>query len=287
VYCLSQPLLNNMSRRKQSLFKRVTAAAAWLPWWLAVGLAVAAYWGLHYVASNELTAVVLSGNLEGFDGHPRIQVMLAIGQYLLPAIFLLLAMMSAYGHYADPESRENMTMTPRQSVLQSMSWPQFELLIGEAFRRKGYSIVEKGGPGSRVDFVLKKSNEIFLVQCKQWRAIRVGANTVRELEVVMRDRGAKNGLVVTSGEFTGEALDLAKNRNIELMDGKALRALTRGVSVPTKVFRDPLSILTRGIPFCPECQGRMVKKKVRSGPHEGQLFWRCMRHPDCKGKRVI
>lgn len=231
--------------------------------------------------------VMLSGDLDQLADHTQYQLALSAGQYLLPLLFGVLAAVSAYGQYGRPDLHSYMTITPRQSELQSMSWQQFERLVGEAFRRKGYSITEKGGRHSRIDFALRKSGETCVVSCKQWRAIRVGVNAVHELYEVMADKGAQRGIVVTSGEFTDEAVTLARASRIELMDGKALRALTRGVSVPAKVYRDPLSILTRGAPYCPECQGRMVKKRASKGPHAGQTFWRCVRYPDCRGKRPI
>lgn len=44
------------------------------------------------------------------------------------------------------------------SALNDMSWQEFELLVGEAFRRKGYAVAENGGGGADggVDLVLKK-----------------------------------------------------------------------------------------------------------------------------------
>ena len=49
----------------------------------------------------------------------------------------------------------------------------------------------------------------------------------------------------------------------------------------------PLSILTRGAPYCPECQGRMAKKRARKGTHAGKVFWRCLRYPECRGRRTV
>ena len=276
-----------MTRRRDTFFGKVIAVFSKLPWWLWAALAIVSYLGLHSMAASEVTAILLAGNLDGLVDQTQGQVFMSVGQYLLPVVFVLLAALSVYGRYSYPNLHDGMTITPRQSVLQSMSWQQFEMLVGESFRRKGYSITEKGGPRSQTDFVLKKSGEISLVHCKQWRAIRVGVNTLRELQKDMADRKAKNGFVVTTGVFTEEAVMYAKDKHIELLNGNALRSLTRGVSVPAKVYRDPLSVLTRGAPYCPECQGRMTKKRASKGPHAGTVFWRCLRHPDCKGKRPV
>jgi DNA-binding helix-hairpin-helix protein with protein kinase domain len=36
-------------------------------------------------------------------------------------------------------------------------------------------------------------------------------------------------------------------------------------------------------PNCPECNGRMIRRVLKSGPHAGKRFWGCHRYPKCKG----
>jgi restriction system protein len=260
-----------------------------LPWWVGVVLAIAAYFGLHAVAVSEITAVAQPGKMGAFVGQNVFKSLAAFGQYLLPFVFLLGAAISAYGRYTRRVLHAQVASSPSSGALNNMSWKEFEAVVGEAFRRKGYSVAEKGGGGADggVDLVLKKRGETFLVQCKQWRAIKVGVTIVRELYGVMAARGATGGFVVTSGVFTDEAHAFARGKNIELMDGKALHALIRGVSLPARAFRDPLSVMTTGAPFCPECQSRMVKRKAKRGAHAGNVFWGCTRYPDCTGTRPV
>lgn len=108
-----------------------------------------------------------------------------------------------------------------------MSWQAFEMLVGEAYRLQGYAVQETGGGGADggIDLVLAKDGEKFLVQCKHWKAYRVGVSVVRELYGLMFAKGALGGFVVTSGRFTQEAKDFAAGRNIRLVDGEALFAL--------------------------------------------------------------
>ena len=263
-----------MSRHEQSLFENLIDTCSRLPWWQGVLLAVAAYFGLHELAGS------------AWVSQESLDLLVFYGQFALPAGLLLVAAMSAYGRHARGASLDRVTASPRRNPLTNMSGQQFEMLVAEAFRRKGYSVIRKGGSAEcGADLALKKSDQTFLVQLRQWRSIKVGVNAVRELDEAMAERGAAGGFVVTSGVFTDEAMALAKGRHIKLMDGKALKSLIRGVSVPAKVFRDPFSMLTRGAPFCPECQGRMAKKKATKGHNAGKAFWRCLRYPDCKGKR--
>lgn len=279
-----------MARRKQSFFDSLIALASKLPWWLGVALAVAAYVGLHGIATNGVALDSLPGKAGVLLGTEVFNSLVFLGQYGVPLVLLVGAAMSAYGRTRRHALNGPTTIGPGQGALGSMSWQQFEFMVSEAFRRRGYSVVKKGqgGAGGIFDLVLKKNGEIFLVHCKQWRAVKVGVNTLHELYKMMADKGATGGFAVTSGVFTDEARALAKAGNIELMDGKVLNGLVRKVRVPDKVFlRDPLSILTTGAPFCPECQGRMTRRRSRRGASEGKEFWRCLRHPDCSGKRDI
>ena len=60
--------------------------------------------------------------------------------------------------------------------LKAMSWARFEQLVGEAYRRLGYQIVEtgQGGADGGIDLLLRKGGQTTLVQCKQWRTQKIG-----------------------------------------------------------------------------------------------------------------
>ena len=108
------------------------------------------------------------------------------------------------------------------------------------------------------------------MQCKQWKATKIGVSTVRELYGVMSAEGATGGFVVTSDVFTVEARAFAVGRNIELMDGKALHALIRGVSMsadkPAVVLQ---AVASASEPACPVCQSAMVKRTAKRGANSG------------------
>ena len=246
-----------MARRKQNLIEDLIEITSKLPWWVGVVLAIAAYIWLHSVATTEVTAVAQPGKMGELVTQTLFNTLASIGQYLLPLAFLVGAAMSAYGRFKRRALHEQVAGNPDRGALNNMSWQQFEALVGEAFRRKGYAVTETGGGGADggIDLALKKDGETFLVQCKQWKAQKVGVTTVRELYGVMAAEGATGGFVVTSGVFTAEARAFAKGTNIELIDGKALRALIAGVKAPPRFFRDPLSVMTTGAPL-PLCSVR-------------------------------
>lgn len=174
------------------------------------------------------------------------------------------------------------------------------MLVGEAFRLNGYRVTETGGGGADggVDLVVMKGSEKRLVQCKQWRAFKVGVTTIRELYGVMAAKGATGGFVVTSGEFTSDAIEFAEGRNIELINGPQLfRMIERARQAVQSVgaTASPLSApsVSRTVPpqadtdfqKCPRCGRAMIRRVAPKGSDAGKPFWGCSGFPDCRGTR--
>lgn len=124
------------------------------------------------------------------------------------------------------------------------------------------------GPDGGVDLVLDRGAERVLVQCKQWRALKVGVSTIRELYGVMAAKGAASGIVVTSGKFTQDAIEFANGRKVTLVEGDELRRMiheakvARGAPV-TAVKPDSIFQAASG---CPQCGSSMVKRVAKRGP---------------------
>ena len=181
-----------------------------------------------------------------------------------------------------------------------MGWQEFELLVGEAFRLQGYEVTELGGqgPDGGVDLVLRKGREKFLVQCKQWKAFKVGVAIVRELYGVMAAKGVAGGFVVTSGSFTDEAIEFASGRNVTLVDGpklfgliqqaKAARGSQGRAEAPVQRPVTPF-VPSAAAPAiaCPTCSGAMVRRTAKRGDNAGKAFWGCTSYPACRGTRHL
>lgn len=261
---------------------------ALMPWWAGVSLAVIAYLVLHAYATAEVAIVAKPGQMGDMVGKQLVKTFATIGQYILPMVFLIGSIASVLRRRKRDAQSSSVTAAESASVLRDMSWKEFEQLVGEAFRFKGFAVAETGGggPDGGVDVVLTKGNEKFLVQCKQWRALKVPVNTVRELYGVMAARGAAGGYVVTSGEFTEDAVEFAKGRNIELINGPALfemfsRVRSQPKSVPQTIAAAPAD------PLCPQCGKTMIKRIAKRGANAGKPFWGCSGFPGCRGTRQI
>jgi restriction system protein len=114
-------------------------------------------------------------------------------------------------------------------ALASMSWREVERLIGEQFRRRGFTVTGFGG----ADIALMKQGERFLFECKLWRKHQVGLPAVRELGFLIRAVGACGGYLFTGGEFTREARELALRSRVEILDGRSIIDWLRGAKPRT------------------------------------------------------
>ncbi|MHB1099638.1 MAG: restriction endonuclease, partial [Burkholderiales bacterium] len=157
-----------MARRKQILVESLIDISGKLPWWVSATLALVAYVGLHSLVIHEVAAVAQPGRMGDFVNQTAFRTLASVGQYLLPIVFLLGAGLSAYGRYTRHALHKTVAASPNHAALNDMSWKKFEALVGEAFRRQGYSVTATGGSNGEVDLALKKDGELFLVQCKQW-----------------------------------------------------------------------------------------------------------------------
>jgi restriction system protein len=223
-----------MARRENSIFEDIADITSKFPWWVGLSLALVSFLVLHSYAGKELPPVTVSG-VEGifksvFPG--LLHVFAFFGQIILPVAFLLGSMASVILNFKRTKLYDKTSLSVSQNSLGNMSWQDFEYLVGEYFRRRQFSVEEtKSGADGGVDLIATKGMEKYLIQCKHWKAYKVGVNVVRELLGVMVGVGATGGFVVTSGEYTKDAVDFAKANNILLLDGKELLNSMRSYAI--------------------------------------------------------
>ena len=156
-----------------------------------------------------------------------------------------------------------------------------------------------GGADGGIDLVLtkpgKNGGEKVLVQCKQWRAFKVGVDVVRELYGVTAARGATGGFVVTSDRFIDEANRFASGRNMTLVDGPKLHGLIQQAKAvagrsPARMAAaqdaQPSSASIQAT-TCALCLLPMVRRTAKRGANAGSEFWGCTGYPVCRGTRPM
>lgn len=229
------------------------------------------------------------------------------GMCFVPTTFVIGAVVSIAGRGKRRKLADRAPESDAASFVSGLWWADFEALVGEAFRRRGFTVTETGGGGADggVDLVLSKGRERWLVQCKQRRANKVDVAIVRELYGVMTAKGATGGYLVMSGTFTRDALDFVSGRNIEVIDGPALLALVRGIDrqpgSPSTTSRAPSSGTRSApvgaeptvptalgmVPDCPNCGPAMVQRTAKAGRNPGEVFWGCPKYRTCRGTRQL
>jgi restriction system protein len=250
-----------MPRRKSSWVDDLILA----PWWVSAGLALFAYLVLPAV----LPAAIVNGGL----------VMLIT--------FALLAI-SAVSRVRSLSGRSLLDSQTSLDSLRSLPWKRFEDVLAEAYRRRGYQVMETlgGGADGGVDLRLRKDGQVIVVQCKRWKGKPIRVQVVRELYGVMIDQRASAAKIVATTSFTSDAIAFAKGKSIELVDSNALLRLVRNVQTSSRVAissNEPDHLT----PMCPTCNTPMVLREARRGGYVGQKFWGCANYPKCRGIRRL
>ena len=283
-------------KRKTSPLEDMLDLVSLLPWWVGVAIAVVGYLVLHRMATPVPVSAVQQGQVSHLMTQTVTVGIATAGQYIVPIVGLIGAGLSFVRRRQRTALVTDVAQSKSAEALDGMSWREFELLVGEAFRLQGYRVTENGGagPDGGIDLAMTKGNEKFLVQCKQWKAFKVGVDVVRELYGVMAAKGATGGLVVTSGRFTDDAKAFAAGRNVQLVDGPKLFAMIKQAKQSLTVTAQQSSTRpqmaqpkTAVEPTCPQCDSSMVKRIARKGVNTGGEFWGCSKFPTCRGVRQL
>jgi len=254
-----------MSKKSPSLL----ITFSYLPWWSSVIASFVVYISLTYVLPN-----VVSDN--------QILIMLASVGQNVAIWFSLLFLIPAVTSIFRRRKRKHLVEHQRSiQTLRETSWSDFEVLVGEVFRRKGFTVVENmtGGADGGIDLLLSKDNEHHIVQCKQWRKSKVGVSVVREMFGVLKASSAKTVYVVSSGNFTKEAITFADDLPITLINGDELLRLTVGVQATSTL--KTVSQINR-TNQCPKCDSDLVKRVAKKGANKGNEFMGCSSFPKCR-----
>lgn len=239
-----------MGRAKGNRIKEL----ATLPWPAGVVFGVGGFFAIRF-----LLPMVVKGNPFG----P------VVAAFYVPMSWLLLTvgLIGAVTSWVQQQHRRKL-LDAQQGLesIAALGWRHFEQLVGEAFRRQGYSVEETGlgGADGGIDLILRKNGRLVLVQCKQWRRRQVPVNVVREMYGLLAHHGADEVKIACSGVYTREAANFAKDKPIELIDGDELLRMVREVQTApkqtTRVVKvvEPDSAATPST--CPKCGKPMVER---------------------------
>jgi len=271
------PRRSTSRRKNEGVFDML----ATLPWWVSVVVASIAYIVFQWVFP------ALAGQSFLFKAMAQA---VQTNSLLFACLFLIPAPVAYFN--ATRRRRLLDSQTGIESI-RAMTWQDFELLVGEAFRRQGYGVEERGGsaPDGGVDLVLRKDGKTTVAQCKRWRDAQVGVQPVRELFGVMHAAGAHAAIFVSSGTYTADAVEFARGQPIRLIAGDELAGMVAAVQQERQTRYDqaqvprPADVQPAGIQSCPVCGSAMVRRVAKRGRNAGDAFWGCSRYPACRGTR--
>lgn len=242
-----------------------------------------------------------------FAGQAGVAGSLAVaGQYLCWGLAFLVLVSALVGAVRRLGDRDRFDSNVR---IADLTWKQFEGYLAEYFRRHGAAVTYRGGssPDGGVDLVVDDTSGRRIVQAKHWKARSVGVVPLRALWGVLSDERADGAVCVTSGTFTPDAIEFARGKRFELINGEQLARLVAEVkSTPALAASAPT---TKGTPTvtaaaaaapptanpksqagmaCPQCgRGVLQRKLARRGANAGAFFLSCSLFPECKYARNL
>ena len=260
-----------MERRNKGGLDEV---ASW-PWPVGILAGIAAFLFVRYGIGAVLSA---GGPLLAPVGQQ-------VGTALLPLAWLMLLACWLAAGASWVTARKRRTLHDTRTDLESLaniSWREFEMLVGESYRRQGYEVVENGlgGKDGGIDLILARAGRRELVQCKQWRRRHVNAATVREMWGLVEHHGADAVHIVSAGGFTPDAARFAHGKPIYLVTGRELLERIRLAQVSLRTGAPAAASASSRKPVCPLCSGALVERRNR---RTGERFLGCSRFPQCRG----
>lgn len=252
-----------------------------LPWWVSVVFAASVFAALRWLVpalTESRVILVPLGQAAAAYAHWLALI------FLLPIPFAL---------HSAAKRRRLIEAQPSIDGLLTMPWQDFEQLVGEAYRRQGYGVTERGGVGADggIDLELRTKDKTLVVQCKRWKVRTIGVELVRELYGAMVGEEAHGAIFVTSGSYTPDAIDFARDKPIKLVNGRELVNLLKGVRNKVRSSANGPSAhgieapTADGPTTCPRCGGATVRRVAKRGAQAGSTFWGCSRFPACRWTR--
>ena len=190
------------------------------------------------------------------------------------AIFILL--IAPFSFFNARRKAKQLDAQKSIETIRQLHWRNFEELVAEAYRRQGYRVTEGGfGADGGIDLELRKGDERVIVQCKQWKAQKVGVSVVREMFGVLTASNADKVIVICSGKFTQQAIDFTSDKPIELITGNELLSLVKDAQAEPIIA--PVQQAS-----CPRCGSELVERQAKRGTNAGNTFLGCSSFPKCR-----
>jgi len=183
---------------------------AQLPWWIPVAFSASFYLLLKFAVPYFDTQSTLVNEAN-----------MSLGPLLAPMIALAILSPVSFSLFQSKRKKKLCCLKDDIQSIQEIPWQQFKEMVAEAYRRSGYIIMENSSftADPRVDMVIRKSANLYVVQCRYWQNRKLGIREVKNLLALMHEKQACGAFLLTTGVFSSEARHYAVSRPINLLDG--------------------------------------------------------------------
>lgn len=151
---------------------------------------------------------------------------------------------------ADEKQRHELAQKARdRKYLLDLAPRDFEQYIADLFAALGYKVtLTPASSDEGVDAYLEKSGQRAIVQCKHFTRGAVSRPELQQFFGVLKDRAAYEGFFVTTGRFTEQAIEFARNKRIHLIDLHKLVEMACGAFTEEFIRSGPSGQVTRRSP---------------------------------------
>lgn len=179
------------------------------------------------------------------------------------------------------------------ALFSALSKNEFEQLIKKLFIWRGYSISDNKIKGT--DLVLEQNQQTTYVQFYQWQQNDISVASVEYIYSLMDMNEVSQGIVISTGLFTEEAIAFALGKKILLINGNDLSKMVEALmlseseQITDDVAHNPDAKdemdepIEEVAPDCPLCGEPMLKRIAKKGRNAGNTFWGCSQFPSCRG----
>ena len=134
--------------------------------------------------------------------------------------FLLIALYVGYRQLRTVSAGQ---IEARLAVVRGLSWDRFSSIVSDTYARQGYLVAAADSPA--YDFTLTRDGHVTLLQCRRWKANQYGVAPLQALAGAVAAMDAYNGICITAGNFSPQALAFANGKPITLLSGRELAVL--------------------------------------------------------------
>jgi restriction system protein len=109
-------------------------------------------------------------------GNPVVESFVNGASVAAPLVVLVLLAAGLVSFLLSRRRRRLLNQQTGPDSVGDLTWQEFETLVGEVFRQRGYRVLEDPGEGADwgVDLRLRKDGKKVYVQCKHWKKQKVG-----------------------------------------------------------------------------------------------------------------